>query len=127
MTHQVRDMMRILERENKLNPEEYYLLGYNALPSVKSQPMFRRNILPPSSRSKNTPSNKAARKQEAAEPWTTRCYIPEGITLRDHRCEHLKSYRASIYCTLSSYELISFFRGNMLRLHYKNRLANVGL
>jgi hypothetical protein len=35
--------------------EEYSLLGNNAMQSVESQPTFRRNILPPSSGSKNKP------------------------------------------------------------------------
>jgi hypothetical protein len=38
--------------------DEYYLLGYNAVQSVESQPTFRRNLLPPSSGSKNKPSKK---------------------------------------------------------------------
>jgi hypothetical protein len=38
--------------------EELYLLGYNAMHSVESQPTFRRNMSPPSSGSKNKPSNK---------------------------------------------------------------------
>jgi hypothetical protein len=40
--------------------EEYYLLGYNAMYSVECQPVFRGNISPPSSGSKNRPSKKPA-------------------------------------------------------------------
>jgi hypothetical protein len=45
-----------------LNDEvkEFYLLGYNAMWSVEIQPIFRRNMLPPSSRSKNKPGKKPA-------------------------------------------------------------------
>jgi hypothetical protein len=39
--------------------EEFYLLGFNAVQSVVSQPTFRRNISPPSSESKNMPSKKS--------------------------------------------------------------------
>jgi hypothetical protein len=45
---------------NKIINEEFYLLGYNAVYSVESQLMFRRNIAPPSSGSKNKPSKKPA-------------------------------------------------------------------
>jgi hypothetical protein len=38
--------------------EELYLLGYNTLQSVESQPTFRRNISLPSLVSKNEPSKK---------------------------------------------------------------------
>jgi hypothetical protein len=40
--------------------EEFYLLGYNAVQSVVSQPTFRRNISPQSSGSKKKPSKKPA-------------------------------------------------------------------
>jgi hypothetical protein len=40
--------------------EEYYLLGYSAVYSVESQPMFRRNISPPSSGYKNKLNKKPA-------------------------------------------------------------------
>jgi hypothetical protein len=42
--------------------EEFHLLGYNA---VESQQMFRRNMSPPSSGSKNEPSKKLVRKEMA--------------------------------------------------------------
>jgi hypothetical protein len=45
--------------------EEYYLLGYNAVYSFQSQPMFRRNMSPSSSGSKNNPSKKAGGKLAA--------------------------------------------------------------
>jgi hypothetical protein len=35
-----------------------YLLGYNAVYSVEEEPTFRKNISPPSSGSKNKPSEK---------------------------------------------------------------------
>jgi hypothetical protein len=43
--------------------EEYYLLGYNAMYSVESQPMFRRDMSPPSWGPKYKQSKKAAWKQ----------------------------------------------------------------
>jgi hypothetical protein len=39
---------------------EFYLLGYNAMYFVESQPTFRRNMSATSSRSKNKPSKKPA-------------------------------------------------------------------
>jgi hypothetical protein len=39
-----------------IKDEGFYLLGYNAVKYVESQPMFLRNIPPPSSGSKNKPS-----------------------------------------------------------------------
>jgi hypothetical protein len=60
-----------MQKEN--NTEEFYLLGYNAVRSVESQPTFRRNMLPPSSWSKYKPSKKLAWKQMASRaiglPW----------------------------------------------------------
>jgi hypothetical protein len=41
-----------LHFERVVKFEEYHLLGYKAVKSVKCQPTFRRNILPPSSESK---------------------------------------------------------------------------
>jgi hypothetical protein len=35
------------EEYNELRDEEFYLLGYNAMYSTESQPMFWRNISPP--------------------------------------------------------------------------------
>jgi hypothetical protein len=40
--------------------EEFYIVGYNVVYSVENQPVFRRNISPQSSGSKNKPSKKAA-------------------------------------------------------------------
>jgi hypothetical protein len=40
--------------------EESYLLGYNSVQSTESQPTFQRNMLPPSSGSKNEQSKKPA-------------------------------------------------------------------
>jgi hypothetical protein len=45
--------------------EQYYLLGYNAVYSVESQPMFRGSISLPSSGLKNKLSNVPASKQVA--------------------------------------------------------------
>jgi hypothetical protein len=58
--------------------EEYYLLGYNAVQSVESQPTFRRNISPPSSGSTNRPSMKLSWKNVAsiALLWRWRRYVP---------------------------------------------------
>jgi hypothetical protein len=58
---------------------------------------------PVSSGSKNTPSKKSARSK-----WQAERYIPEDITLHNHRCENLKSYMtltnfiqnfSNIHCT----------------------------
>jgi hypothetical protein len=52
--HSKRTVWRMLELlQTIVSAEEYYLLGYNALQSVESQPMFRRNTFPPLSGSKN--------------------------------------------------------------------------
>jgi hypothetical protein len=53
-----------------------YLLGYNTVQSVAGQPKFRRNISPPSSRSKNKPSKIPA----------TRRYVQEDSTLQHLDC-----------------------------------------
>jgi hypothetical protein len=47
----------------RYNFEEFYLLGYNAVWCVESQPTFRGHISSPSSGSKIKPSKKPARKQ----------------------------------------------------------------
>jgi hypothetical protein len=93
--------------------EYYYLPGYSAFYSVESQPTFRRNISPPSSRWKNKPIKKqtawkqvanffhagfcsgysSTQKMEAicsSERYvdfqrTTLHYIPEDSTLLNHR------------------------------------------
>jgi hypothetical protein len=44
---------RIIKRS-----EEFFLLGYNVVYSVESQPTFRRSMLPPSSEWKNKPRKK---------------------------------------------------------------------
>jgi hypothetical protein len=103
--------------------EEYCLLGYNTVWSVENQPAFRRNILPPSSGSKNKVSKKpelclppaftlvscsaysSTLKMEAIcssetsvdFQRTTQRYIPEDGTLHNHRCENLKSYITKLF------------------------------
>jgi hypothetical protein len=100
-----------------LECEEYCLLGYNAMKSIKSQLMFQKNILPPFSGSKNKPSKisacllptfmlvsclayfstlkmKAMCSSERLVDfqWTTWRYIPEDSTPHNHCCENLISY-----------------------------------
>jgi hypothetical protein len=41
-----------------MNYEEFYLLGLIAVQPVGKEPMFRRNMSPPSSKSKDNPSKK---------------------------------------------------------------------
>jgi hypothetical protein len=65
--------------------EQNYLLGYNAVWSVESQPTLRRNISPPSSEAKNKQSKiEAICSSETSGDFqrTTRRYIPEDSTLR---------------------------------------------
>jgi hypothetical protein len=47
-----------MDHLTRINYEEFYLLGYNAVYFVGSQPTFRRNMSPPSTGSKNKPSKK---------------------------------------------------------------------
>jgi hypothetical protein len=49
-----------------ISPKEFYLLGNNAVQSVESQIMFRKNTPPPTSGSKNKRSKKPTRKQVAS-------------------------------------------------------------
>jgi hypothetical protein len=46
--------------------DEFYLLGYNAVYSIESQPTFRKNMSPPSSGSKNKQSKKLVWKYVAS-------------------------------------------------------------
>jgi hypothetical protein len=46
------------ERRNRVEGEEFYLLGYNELQSLKSELTFRRDLSPPYSGSKNKPIKK---------------------------------------------------------------------
>jgi hypothetical protein len=50
----------VLNATYKNKGEEFCLLGYNAVLSAENQPMFWRNIWPPSAEFKNKPSNKPA-------------------------------------------------------------------
>jgi hypothetical protein len=73
--------------------------------SAESQPKFRTKISPPSSGSKNKPSNKPAysstpkidaifsSEMSVNFQRTTQRYIPEDRTLHNHRCENLNSYK----------------------------------
>jgi hypothetical protein len=49
-----------------VDPEEYHLLGCDAVQSVEFQPTFQRNISPPSSRSKKLFQQEPANKQVAS-------------------------------------------------------------
>jgi hypothetical protein len=56
--------------------EEFYLLGYNTLQSVESQPTFRRKIVTPSSRLKSKPNKKLARSRQQSKLWMkATCYF----------------------------------------------------
>jgi hypothetical protein len=69
---------------------EEYLLGYNAVWSVESQPTFRSNISPPYSGSKNEPICSSETSVDLQR--TTRHYMPEdSSTLHNHCCENLIS------------------------------------
>jgi hypothetical protein len=62
--------MGVTSDSKQVYSEEYYLLGYNTMKSVESQATFRRNISPPSSRSKNKPSKKQAWKLGGISEYT---------------------------------------------------------
>jgi hypothetical protein len=49
-------MLEEVTSENSVLIEEFYLLGYNAVWSVESQPTIQKNISAPSSGSKNKPT-----------------------------------------------------------------------
>jgi hypothetical protein len=111
---------------------------------VESQLTFRRNILPPSSGSRNKPRNNPVRKQVASRAFTlvswsaysstlkmerifssetsvdfqrtTRRYIPEDSTLQNHPCENLKSYTI---LTVVRREPVTMTESNYLYIGYK--------
>jgi hypothetical protein len=98
-----------------IRTEKKCLLGFNAVKSVESHPTFRRNMSPPSSRSKNKLSSARCllhsgffqvlfRRKDESDMFlqnvvdfqrTSWHNIPEDITLRNHRCHGLKSHNSS--------------------------------
>jgi hypothetical protein len=98
------------------NPEEFFLLGYNAVWSVESQPTFRNNMSPPF----QGRGISQARNQNFLLPegggelflqnigWLSTDYTalyPRRRTLHNHRCENLKIFIAIIIsqrCRISS-------------------------
>jgi hypothetical protein len=85
--------------------EYYHILRYDAVYSVEFQPIFRRNISPPSSGFKKYVSSTLktetifSSEMSVETQRTTRRHIPEDDTLHNHRCEKLKSY--TICCVMS--------------------------
>jgi hypothetical protein len=77
--------------------EEYYLLGYNAVQSVESQPS--RACLPPDITLVSCSAYSSNLKMEAicsSETSVDFQRTTEDSTLHNHRCENLKSYKIII-------------------------------
>jgi hypothetical protein len=91
----MKDTSKISLLQNHIPVEEFCLLGYNTVYSVKSQPKFRRSISPPSSGNQREGGGKQSPDSWPSETsvvfqLSTRRYIPEDRTLHNHRCENLK-------------------------------------
>jgi hypothetical protein len=59
--------------------------------SFESQPVFQRNVLPPSSQLKRELNKKPVRSNQLNLQWTTQHYIPEYRSFHNHCCENLGS------------------------------------
>jgi hypothetical protein len=119
----------------KLRDEELYLLRYEAVWSVESQPTFRRNISPPAELCLpaaftlvfcpayfSTLRMESICYSETSVDFqrTTRRYIPEDSTLHNYRCGSLKYYKLRdvhlVNATTASQRLNQRFQGCLVTI-----------
>jgi hypothetical protein len=82
--------------------EEYHLLGYDAVQSVELQPTFRRNISPPSSRSKKASTCLLA--EIIFWPWRWGRYVPSKRRLQLNRLQGVISQKMILFIMPIYYE-----------------------